>query len=72
LEDVALRRKQQERKYRAIGRKVRPIGDVTITALRKEWLYTDRLLMTSSLKKGAMWHICSKHELCGRETSVAR
>jgi hypothetical protein len=32
-------------------------------AERKERWNTDRLLGTSSLKDGSMWHICSKQEL---------
>jgi hypothetical protein len=40
------------------GRKVRPITDITSTALgKKKWQYADRLFGTNSLKEGAMWQV---------------
>jgi hypothetical protein len=38
-----------------MGRKARPVTDITSTALGKKiWQYTSRLFRTNSLKEGAM------------------
>jgi hypothetical protein len=48
------------------------LRSMTCTDWQIKRRYACRLLDTSSLKEGAMWHVCRKPELWSQQTAVAR